>query len=107
MLRKILRVAGIIVLLIGIALGALVGFGFYANRAAEQAANTFCGKIPAGSDIDLAVARAGREGVRYRVINDKTTYDFVFQGWVFNAGVCRAIVANGKVTALRSGLEGD
>jgi len=106
-IKKILRAVGIVALFIGLALGALVGFAFYTNHAAEQAARAFCGSIRMGSDIGLAVLRAEREGVRHRVLNDQAAYDFVFQGWVFNAGVCRATVANGKVVALHSQSEGD
>jgi hypothetical protein len=37
----------------------------------------------------------------------KEVHDFEFQGWVFNVGVCRVSVANGKVTFLESSLQGD
>ena len=107
MIKKILRALGFIVLFLGLAIGALIGFAFYFNHAAEKSARDFCAGIAIGSDINDAVSRAEREGIRRRVLDDKAAYDFVFQGWVFNAGVCHAAVANGKVVSVNSQMEGD
>jgi len=43
MIKKVLRTVGIVALFIGVALGALVSFAFYANHAAEKAAMVFAG----------------------------------------------------------------
>ena len=88
----------------------MLGFAVYANYAAEHAAKKFCANIQIGSDIDPVIARAREGGARHRgprTIEGKEGHDFEFQGWVFNVGVCRAGVANGKVMSLESRLEGD
>ena len=107
MTKGILQTLGIVVLVPVLAIGALIGFAAYANHAAEQAAKNFCAGIQIGSDIHLAVLRAEQENIRYSILNDNAGYDFTFQAWVFNAGVCHAIVTNGKVVSLHSELEGD
>ena len=89
---------------------AVVGYAGYANYAAESSAKSFCGNTDIGSDVAVAIARAGEQGVRHRgpmVSDGKEEHDFEFQGWVFNAGVCRMSVANGKVISLLAKLEGD
>lgn len=88
----------------------MVGFAGYANYSAEQAAKKFCANMQIGSDIDPVIARAREKGARHagpRSMEGKEVHDFEFQGWVFNVGVCRAGVANGKITSLESKLEGD
>lgn len=88
----------------------MLGFAVYANNSAEHAARNFCANIQIGSDIDPVIARAREAGARHRgprTMESKEVHDFEFQGWVFNVGVCRAGVANGKVTSLESKLEGD
>jgi hypothetical protein len=48
--------------------------------------------------------------VRYRgnrVENGKELHDLVFQGWVFNAVVCRVGAANGKVISADTIMELD
>jgi len=108
--RKFFTVLGAIALFIAVLIGSVLGFAGYANYAAERAAKAFCGKTPLGSDVNLAVLRAPQEGVRYRGRlgrNGKEEHRFEVQGWVFNAGVCRVEVANGKVTSVHAQMEGD
>ena len=89
---------------------AILGYAAYANDAAERAAASFCAGTQMGSDVSLALGRAQAQGIRHRgprVTDGKEEHDFEFQGWVFNVGVCRVGVANGKVISLLTALEGD
>ena len=91
---------------------AVVGYGVYANSAAEQAARNLCANLQIGSDIDLALAggrdaRARHRGPYAREGSGAQVHDFEFQGWAFNMGVCRVGVAGGKITSLAASLEGD
>jgi hypothetical protein len=109
-MKTILKIVGAIVLVAALLVAAVLGFAVYANYSAEKAAQNFCATIPIGSDIDHAIARALEQGARHRgprTIEGEELHDFEFQGWVFNVGVCRAGVANGKVTSLEANLEGD
>jgi RsiW-degrading membrane proteinase PrsW (M82 family) len=92
----------------GLILGALIGIGFYANNAAEQAANQFCNAIQIGSESQRLIDRADQEKIRYYISNNHTQYNFIIQqGWIFNAGLCRVTVNNGQVVSVQSVLEGD
>ena len=88
---------------------AVIAYGGYANYAAERDARGFCAAIPVGSEVQAAVARAADQRIRHRegVTDGKGAHEFVFQGWVFNAGVCRVAVANGKVLSVVALMEGD
>jgi hypothetical protein len=93
-----------------LSIAAIVGYAGYANHAAERAAQSFCGKTEVGSEVSAAVSRARNENVRYRgprTTEGREEHDFEFRGWVFNMGVCRVGVANGKVTSVAALLEGD
>jgi len=105
-MKKFFITLGFLVLV----LAAIVGYAIYANYAAERAAASFCAATEAGSELNLALARAQRQGARHRgprVADGKEEHDFEFQGWVFNVGVCRVVLAKGKVVARRAMLEGD
>jgi len=105
-LKAFLLVVGAIVAL----LAAIVGYAAYANYAAERAAESFCAATALGSSIDAALERAAKHGARHLgPLNNegKEEHDFNFQGWVFNVGVCRVGVANGKVISIFTALEGD
>ena len=98
--------------MLGLALliGAVVGYGTYANSSAEEAARKFCATLQFGSDIDRAIARARAEGARHRgprIEDGAELHDFEFQGWVFNVGVCRVTVAGVKIQSSEVRLEGD
>lgn len=107
MIGKILRLLGHAILAAVFGFAGLLGFAHYANDSAETAARTFCQDISEGSGVEAAVARAEGGGVRHRVPEDGRVHEFLFQGGVFNAGVCRAEVANRKVISRRVQLEGD
>lgn len=109
-LKKLLAVLGAIALFIVVLIGSVLGFAGYANYASERAASAFCGNTPIGSDVKLAISRAAQQGIRYRgplVTNAKEEHRFEIQGWVFNVGLCRVEVANGKVTSLHVEMDGD
>jgi hypothetical protein len=111
-IKALLKILAGIVLAIVAMFGAVLGYAAYANYAAEKTARTLCANLQVGSDIDRAIARARDEGARHRgpYTLERTgaeVHDFQFQGWVFNVGVCRAGVANGKITLLAASLEGD
>jgi hypothetical protein len=89
---------------------AVLGYAGYANYAAERSARSFCDATAPGSTLDAALARAGQRGARHLgpMKNDgREVHDFQFQGWVFNVGVCRAVVADGRIVSVAAMLEGD
>ena len=89
---------------------AVLGYAGYANHAAERSARSFCDATAAGSTLEAALARAGERGARHRgpIRNDgREEHNFEFQGWVFNVGVCRALVADGRIVSVAAMLEGD
>ena len=107
---KILKILGASVLVVVLLIGAVLGFAIYANESAERQAKTFCAAVPVGAAVDPVVVRAKAESVRHRgprEVDGKMFHDFEFQGWVFNAGVCRVHVSAGKVTSVKARLEGD
>lgn len=107
MIKKLLVLLSAFALLIALAVSALLGYTVYANHAADQAASAFCETIPIGSDIGDAVASAALNNSPHRLMRDNEQYQFVFQGGIFHAGVCRIRVLDGKVTSARSASEGD
>ena len=117
MIRKVIKVPGIIVLLPVVAFALLVADTVHANTAAERAARAFCARITVGSDIDAVLARtcpylpvlsfSRQDRDLKRVIIAKDEHRFMYQGGIFYAGVCRVRVANGRVASSHVLAEGD
>ena len=111
LIKTVLKILAAVVLGLALLIGAVVGYGTYANSSAEEAARNLCANLQIGSDVDRAIATAQAQGARHRGPltgeDGRVTHDFVFQGWVFNAGVCRVIVVGGKIKLLEARLEGD
>jgi len=105
--RRLLGIAFLAVLSAVLALALLVGYGIAANARAEQEAAEFCADIAATGRIAPLLQRAERDGIRYYTSREPAAYHFVFPGWVFNAGVCRAEVEGEVIRATRWRLEGD
>jgi hypothetical protein len=110
-IKTALKILAAVVLGLALLIGAVVGYGTYANFSAEEAAKNLCAKLQIGSDVDRAMASARAQGARHRGPltgeDGRVTHDFEFQGWVFNVGVCRATVAGGKIQSFEAKLEGD
>ena len=110
-LKTVLKILAAFVLGLALLIGAAVVYGTYANSSAEEAARNLCANLQIGSDVDRAIAGAQAQGARHRgpLTGDdgRVTHDFVFQGWVFNAGVCRVTVSGGKIRSFEVKLEGD
>lgn len=81
--------------------------GLVLNKKSTLSANEFCQTIVIGDNINKAISLATEQGIRKRFFENQGIYDFVFQGWVFNASVCRAEVSNGKVISRKEFAEGD
>ncbi len=102
-----------VLLVIAVFLGlcaAVLGYAGYANYAAERSAQSFCDATAAGSTLAAALSRAGERGARHRgpITNDgREEHNFEFPGWVFNVGVCRAVVADGRIVSVAALMEGD
>ena len=105
-MKIFLKIAGSVIVLIA----AVLAYAGYRNYAAERAAQSFCAATPVGSELKAALDRGEQQRSRHRgprTIDGKETHDFEFQGWVFNVGVCRVAVENGKVLSVVVQLEGD
>ncbi len=105
--KAFLKLLGGLAALTVAGLAALVSVGIYANQRAAGEAARFCAQSPAGADPALAIARAEAAGVRRVPLPAGAGDDYYFQGWVFNAAVCRLEVANGRVVATAVRTEGD
>ena len=109
-IKTVTRVFAGIVLGAVLLIAAVLGYAVYANLQAEQAAAKLCARLQVGQEVDRAIAAARDAGARHRgplPDGSAVIHDFEFQGWVFNVGVCRAVVASGKISTLEVKLEGD
>jgi hypothetical protein len=82
-------------------------YSTYRNQAADRDAIAFCSQFPPGSDIQPAIAKAQREAVRHREMNDGRLHQFIFFGAIFYGKACELGVANGKVTTSGQRVYGD
>jgi len=94
---------------LGLVLGLilLVGYGIYANGAAERNGREFCDSLVSTGNFEAALAQAQREGIRFYKTEQPESYRFVFQGWVFNAGICQAEVEGTAIRSVRFWMETD
>ena len=107
MIRKIIKVLGIIVLLPVVAFALLVAYTVNANTEADRAARAFCARITVGSNIDAVLALSRQDRDLKRVIIAKDEHRFMYQGGIFYSGVCRVRIADGRVASAHALSEGD
>ena len=88
---KILAV--VIVIAFGVA-------GWYDYRGDHQA-QSFCAKVPVGSDVSALLAAEKAGNVSHYVVRETGAYAYAFRGFIFSSGVCEYSIANGKITAKR------
>jgi hypothetical protein len=99
-IKKIAIAIGLFVLFIFLAFVAMGLYSVYANKQADNGAIAFCKQVQQGSDIGLAIARAEKEQVRHRTLDDGRLHQFIFYGAIFYGNACELGVANGKVTTI-------
>ena len=107
MIKKILKLVGIIILLPVVAFALVVAYTVHANNSADRAARAFCGRITVGSDSDAVLAWSRQDRDLKRVISAKDEHRFMYQGGIFYAGVCQVRVADGKVASTHALSERD
>lgn len=106
-MKKLLRIIGWLLLLPVLACATLLGWSAYANLRAEAAAGDFCATIKPGSQAQAALDRASAGSIRVRGMASDQQLDFVFQGAVFNAALCRVQMRQGQVVSTQVVMDGD
>jgi hypothetical protein len=100
-LKGCLLVAAGLSLLFVVLVAAAVGWGLYANRVADRAANAFCQATRAGESLADLKQRARADTAMKTSFNEGDVYHFYYQGGVFYAGECEVTVAAGRVATSR------
>lgn len=92
-------IAGILAVL-AVAVVAVFGYNLWliGQRSVEarEAASSFCAGVPAGSDIELAIARADERGIRHAELEAGALYEFPFM-YFLDGWACRVEVSGGAV----------
>lgn len=74
--------------------------GWYDYRGDHQA-QSFCAKVPVGSDVSVLLAAEKSENVSHYIVRETGAYAYAFRGFIFSSGVCEFSIAHEKITAKR------